>query len=101
MTPAEAPRVSENDLLRGVLDLAAILGWKTLHIRPGRTSHGWRTPIQGDGAGFPDILAVRGSRIVVAELKVARGTVTPAQLGWLDAFRQAGVDAYIVRRHSG
>jgi hypothetical protein len=93
----EQAAMTENDLLTGVLDLARVLGWRTIHVRPGRTSHGWRTPVQGDGAGWPDLLMVRGSRIVAAELKAAKGRTTPDQDAWLVALSDAGAETFTWR----
>ena len=39
----------------------------------GAMLNGWRTPVQGDGVGWPDVLAIRGPRIVAVEFKVAPG----------------------------
>jgi hypothetical protein len=87
--------MTENDLLRGVLDLARILGWRTIHIRPARTAHGWRTAVQGDGIGWPDVVAVRGSRIVAAELKASKGRTTPEQDAWLEALAATGAETHV------
>lgn len=89
--------MSENDLLRGVLDACELLGWRTLHIRPARTSSSWRTAVQGSGAGFPDVLAVRGHRLVVAELKSATGKLTEDQNTWLLSFAAAGAETFVWR----
>lgn len=78
--------MSENELLAAVLDLAKLYGWRTLHIRPARTEKGWRSPVQGDGKGFPDIFAIRGDDILAVELKGVRGNVTNDQQAWLRAF---------------
>mgnify|MGYP001611260731 CR=1 FL=1 len=62
----------EDDFQVLVTDLAERLGWSWLHIRPGRTEHGWRTPISGPlGKGFPDLvlLRVRDRRLLFVELK--------------------------------
>jgi hypothetical protein len=87
---------TEAGFLRGVLRLARLCGWRTLHIRPGRTlASGWRTPLQGDGVGWPDFLAVRGYRLVIAELKAEGGRLTAAQRHWLAALRQVpGVEVF-------
>jgi hypothetical protein len=77
--------MSEDDLLRCVLDLAKLYGWRTLHIRPARTAKGYRTPLQGDGVGWPDIFAVKGDNVVIAELKTEKGKTTPEQEAWLAA----------------
>jgi hypothetical protein len=89
--------MTEADLLRGVLDLCRVLGWRTLHVRPARTAHGWRTAVQGDGAGFPDVLALRGDCIVAAELKADRGNLTDEQRDWLAAFAASGADVHVWR----
>jgi hypothetical protein len=56
----------------------------------------WQTAVQGDGAGFPDLILLRGERIIAAELKVGKGRATNEQLAWLDAFG-AACDAYLWR----
>jgi hypothetical protein len=89
--------MAESDLLMGVLDIAKLHRWRTIHIRPGRTAHGWRSPVQGDGAGFPDILAIRGMRLLVAELKVGRGRLTADQDAWLAAFAAVTDEVYVWR----
>lgn len=85
--------MTESDFLRQVLDLAAAYRWRTAHFRPARTADGWRTPVAGDGEGFPDLILVR-ERVIVAELKVGRNQVTGPQRLWLIAFEAAGVAAY-------
>jgi len=80
--------MTEREWQRQVLDLAAIYGWRVAHFRPARTARGWRTPVQGDGAGFPDLVLVRGPELVFVELKAARGRPTTAQREWLDALDQ-------------
>jgi hypothetical protein len=96
MKVARKPRLSEAEFLRMVLELARLLGWRVAHFRPGRTLHGWRTPCSADAAGFPDLLLARGPVLLVAELKTS-GHVTPEQRAWLEAFRAAGVPAYLWR----
>ena len=49
-----------------------MLGGRVAHFRPPRTVHGWRTAVAADGAGFPDLVMVRGSRLLAAELKSER-----------------------------
>lgn len=51
---------------------------------------------KGSEPGFPDWTLVR-ERVVFLELKTARGTVSDAQHGWLDALNKANVEAYVVR----
>lgn len=89
--------MNERTLQDCVLALARVYGWKTLHIRPARTVKGYRTPLQGDGVGWPDFVAVRGGEIIAAELKSDRGSLTQAQREWLNAIEGAGVRCFIWR----
>lgn len=86
----------EKDWQRDVISLARTLGWRVAHFRAVKTPTGYRTPVQGDGAGFPDLCLVR-DRIVFAELKNERGRVSPEQQQWIAALEQAGVEAYVWR----
>jgi hypothetical protein len=57
----------------------------------------WATPLQGD-SGLPDLILCRPPRLVFAELKSARGRVSPQQQAWLNALSQcAGVEVYLWR----
>lgn len=89
MTPvtptSSTPRMTETDLLRCVLDLARLYGWRSYHARPAMTAKGYRTAVQGDGKGFPDLLMVRGNHVLVAELKSDKGRLTEEQHEWLMA----------------
>jgi hypothetical protein len=98
-TPAEvlAAQMPERDLQDAVIKLGRLYGWRTAHFRPAMTKYGWRTPVQGDGKGFPDTILVRGDRFIVAELKAERGTVAPEQQAWLDDWRQVGAEVYVWR----
>lgn len=73
-----------------VQELATSLGWKWMHVEKVANNRGyWRTPIRGMlGKGFPDLLMVRGTRMLAAELKGHRGRYSASQeevLGWLSA----------------
>jgi hypothetical protein len=80
--------MTEAEFLRMVLQLAKVHGWRSFHARPARTAKGWRTAVQGDGKGFPDVLLLRGNALIAAELKVGRNKATPEQMEWLLAFRR-------------
>jgi hypothetical protein len=81
-----------------VIGYARLMGWRSAHFRPGMNARGqWMTAVQGDGAGFPDLILARGPRLVVAELKVGRNKPTAEQKKWLAAFEAAGVPAYTWR----
>jgi hypothetical protein len=85
---ATLPRMSEKQLQRSVLDLARSKGWRCYHTFDSRRSE----------PGFPDIIAIRGERLVAIELKSDSGTLTEAQTEWLRAFDDVWVvDAIVIR----
>jgi len=86
------PVVREADFLRAVTDLATLAHWLCYHTYDSRRSQ----------AGFPDLVLVRGDKLIFAELKTNRGRVKPAQREWLDTLSsmadgQAGVSIYLWR----
>jgi hypothetical protein len=90
---------SEADFTSMVIELARRLRWRVLHVRPARVNKGWRTAVEGDGVGWPDLLCVRHSRIIVAELKrESGGVLSSAQEAWLLAFQLTEkVEVYVWR----
>jgi hypothetical protein len=66
----------ERDFQTAVIDLAHLAGWTLAHFRPAQTRHGWRTPVAGDGQGFPDLILTKGPRLVIAELKTQKGKLS-------------------------
>ena len=79
---------TEKQFTDDVIALAKRCGWRVAHFRPAKTAKGWRTAVQGDGKGFPDIVCLRGWHMIVAELKVGKNKSTPEQDAWLDDFRK-------------
>src|SRR5262245_32993746 len=86
------PPGPEEALLRQVLKLARLTGWLTFHTRAARTAHGWRTSVQGDGKGFPDLVLLHPRRalLVFVELKSDRGRLTADQRRWFGTLHLAG-----------
>jgi len=81
--PAERyPPPKENDFLGDVIKIAHLHGWTVSHFRSVHTPSGWRTPVQADGTGFPDLVLVRHERLIFAELKVGYNKLTDAQTAW-------------------
>jgi hypothetical protein len=83
MSALRLPSPSESAFLEQVLTMAGWYGWRTFHVRPARTLRGWRTPIEGSGVGFPDIVAVKPPVVLFCELKSDNGKPTPQQEKWL------------------
>jgi len=83
----------EKEFMQAVLDLARRLGWMAYHT--------WNS-VHSE-PGFPDIVAIRGERLVVIECKRGRGRVTDDQERWLRAFDGvcAHVEAYVARSTDG
>lgn len=79
-----------------VIDFARYHGWRVVHFRAARTAGGWRTPVQGDGTGYPDLTMVKGDRLIFAELKRETGRTTVEQERWLSTLRAtAKVEVYV------
>lgn len=90
--------MSEDDLLRAVLDLARLFGLKTAHFRPAQAKSGnWITAVQGDGKGYPDLTIVGPGGVLFRELKSTRGVLAPKQREWMMRLRSAGMDAAVWR----
>ncbi len=79
--------MTEAELLAAVVDLAHLRMWMTYHSFDSRHS----------AAGFPDICAVRGHRLLFAELKSQRGRLTADQRTWLEALALTGAETYLWR----
>ena len=105
-----APRVvpgppeTEEGFMGWVVDYAHLMGWFVAHARPARTIHGWRTPWQYDGNGFPDLFLVRPPRAIGAELKRNAKTerararqLEDEQQVWLDLLGGCPIETYVWR----
>ena len=86
-------RMPERDLQELVRRTALLFSWHFYHTHNSRRSD----------PGFPDCVMLQGSalmgeptRLVVAELKSAKGKVSAAQQGWLDRFRELpGAEVFV------
>lgn len=96
---AIATAMTEAQLLDNVIDAAQKLGWRVAHFRPAKTSQGWRTAVQGDGKGFPDLVCANDvmGEAFFAECKSQRGTLDPEQEMWRDVLLAAGQRWYLFR----
>lgn len=94
--------ISEKEWQAQVLEIFGYHGWKVTHAHKAMLRDGsWITPVDADGKGFPDLLAVHPAAgdILVAELKTEKGTASPEQLQWLTWFEAAQISAYLWRPH--
>jgi hypothetical protein len=81
-----------------VANLAKLLGWRRAHFRSGLAAKGYRTPVQYDGAGYPDLTLVRPPRVVFAEMKSQTGRLSETQREWLaDLAACPGIESYVWR----
>lgn len=85
--------MSEDELLEAIVGWARMRGWLVHHDR--RSDKALQ---QGD-PGFPDLVLARNGRLVVVELKSARGVMTNEQAAWLRAIGGNGsrVESYVWR----
>jgi len=92
-------RGPEAILQEKVLEVARIYGWHRHHQRAGYQPGAgkWITAISGE-TGFPDLVLVRGERLIFAELKSKRGRVSATQEIWLSLLMTVpGVEVYVWR----
>ena len=101
----EQRKMTERQFQQWVLNTAHALGWKCYHHD---TQLPTRATVDGRvirtramvGKGFPDIVAVRGSQCLMAELKTEKGKLSPEQEAWAEALRDVkGIRYYIWRPH--
>ena len=77
------PKQTEKSFQKMVIELAHLKRWVVAHFRPAMDKDGyWKTPVQADGAGFPDLVLVRPPRILFVELKRDGGNLTDLQRVW-------------------
>lgn len=83
----KSSEVSEAQFQRSVTDALSLFGWLWYHTHDSRRSN----------KGFPDLVAVRGQRVLYVELKREDGRVTVEQSTWLQRLKDAGQSAYVLR----
>jgi hypothetical protein len=70
--------MTEEEWLQQVRELARLKGWRIYHTRDSRRSD----------PGFPDLVLVRGHRLIFAELKREKGRLSDSQRTWLAALEE-------------
>jgi hypothetical protein len=81
---------SESDFQTWVIKTLKDNGWRVAHFRGVKIQRRngsvyYQTPVQADGAGWPDIVAVheQADYLLAIELKTKSGTLSPDQEKWL------------------
>ena len=91
-------KLSEKDFQAQIVSLAKLYGWAVHAERPAMMQSGnWVTPIQGD-AGWPDLVLVKGNRILFWEVKTDKGVLSSAQWDWIARLQQVA-QAEVVQPH--
>ena len=92
--PSQATRRASLDPTRPLTERQ----WQTIVLRAAR-QFGWRSyhtlNSWGSVKGFPDLVLVRGNRLIFAELKSNKGKVSPEQHDWLYDLSAARAEAYV------
>ena len=82
----------EYQFQQSIIQLAEWNKWMVYHVTNVRGR--LRSPTS---VGFPDLVLLRGSRIIFAELKTEKGKLTKAQVRWIDSLKEAGQKAVVWR----
>lgn len=79
-----------------VIQIASTCGWDAHHIRPGKYGNTYKT----DGlAGMPDLILIgrKGQGVIFAELKTAKGKLSPVQEARIAQLLANGCEVHIWR----
>ncbi len=80
--------ITEKAFMQQVIDLAHLHHWKVYHPFDSRRSC----------PGFPDLVLCHPTRgFLMAELKTERGRLSPAQMEWMMALANAGIECHMWR----
>ena len=98
-TAQQARTMSEAAFMGWVIGIAHLHNWRVAHFRGVAVkrkdgSVRYQTPVQADGAGFPDLIMCRKDRCIAAELKSHKGKLAPEQEAWLAALAWADIEVY-------
>lgn len=86
--------ISEARFQRDVEELMTLFGWRHYHAPANKPVNGH---IQNIRAGFPDLVACRGTRLIFAELKTQTGRLGPGQPQWAEDLAKTGAEVYLWR----
>lgn len=87
---------SERQFQSFVIARALNNGWTYYHAPDNKPDKNGRIQ-SGIVKGFPDLVLLKGSKLVFAELKTETGRVSPEQKEWLAKLSATGCETYIWR----
>jgi len=88
-----------------VIDIGHQYGWKIAHFGQSQSARGRHiTATMADGAGYFDLTMAKGYKLVFAELKREKGTLSPRQKDWVSTMKEVAkynphVEVYIWYPH--
>jgi hypothetical protein len=89
------PKLTEADFQKRVVQYAQRRLWLVAHFPRANPEGRWRTAVAADAKGYPDLTMARDDRLVVAELKGAKGRLRPEQERWIERLGRTGVEVYV------
>lgn len=91
--------ITEAQWQHQVEQIAHLNGWRLFHAPDNRpvTASSGRRYVQNIRAGFPDLVLVRGPRLLFVELKRETGRTTEDQDAWLTDLARASAEVYVWR----
>ena len=88
--------ITEAEFQQMVTKQAEALGWQWMHVAT--TGIGRHSPMRGTmGKGWPDLVLVKGSRILFIELKRQKGLMTTEQMAVMNLLEQTKAETYCFR----
>jgi len=87
MTDERYLATTEKELQSAIIEQMKWMGWLIYHTFNSRRSQ----------PGFPDLVAVKGTRLMFVEFKTEKGKLHDAQIEWLNRLANANSEVYLVR----
>lgn len=88
------------ELQKSIIDMMHLYHWTVAAFasvlvtgRDGKSA--WRTPVQADAKGFPDLFACRGPDAIAVEVKGDGDRLRDEQTEWLQRLETAGISTFV------
>lgn len=90
--------MTEAQFMQQIIDLAHLYSWHVAHFRPAWSRDGKHcmTAVGADGAGWPDLVLVKGNRLIFWEVKADKGRLSVEQREWLFRLNQVATIADVI-----